>query len=298
MKEQEIFEEVRSVRNNNPGNLRAVGSDAQRKLTQPGYVLDRAIGFDKDGFAIFPDKETGMSAMQRQLRIDAGRGMTGTQMINKYAGRGDNTPLGRKYPNNPEAYVDNVFTKAGLDPNKPIDPKDLDTIQKRMIAQEGGARASEVYGGVSRPQDAQMVAQEPKSPEEEDIISRMNLAKRGMEMARRSWSSAMDIGRRVNQGEQPQELAAMFKMAENTVRFKDLRRAINEHIIEIDSKEQIEEGVGAVGKASIGRAIARAKNLKSMQNTKLVVPVENVQSGTTRSSTEKTPAAVIDIKQK
>lgn len=298
MKEQEIFEEVRSVRNNNPGNLRAVGSDAQRKLTQPGYVLDRAIGFDKDGFAIFPDKETGMSAMQRQLRIDAGRGMTGTQMINKYAGRGDNTPLGRKYPNNPEAYIDNVFTKAGLDPNKPIDPKDLDTIQKRMIAQEGGARASEVYGGVSRPQDAQMVAQEPKSPEEEDIISRMNLAKRGMDMARRSWSSAMDIGRRVNQGEQPQELAAMFKMAENTVRFKDLRRAINEHIIEIDSKEQIEEGMGAVGKASIGRAIARAKNLKSMQNTKRVAPVENVQSGTTRSSTEKTPAAVIDIKQK
>lgn len=298
MKEQEIFEEVRSVRNNNPGNLRAVGSDAQRKLTQPGYVLDRAIGFDKDGFAIFPDKETGMSAMQRQLRIDAGRGMTGTQMINKYAGRGDNTPLGRKYPNNPEAYIDNVFTKAGLDPNKPIDPKDLDTIQKRMIAQEGGARASEVYGGVSRPQDAQMVAQEPKSPEEEDIMSRMNLAKRGMEMARRSWSSAMDIGRRVNQGEQPQELAAMFKMAENTVRFKDLRRAINEHIIEIDSKEQIEEGMGAVGKASIGRAIARAKNLKSMQNTKRVAPVENVQSGTTRSSTEKTPAAVIDIKQK
>lgn len=298
MKEQEIFEEVRSVRNNNPGNLRAVGSDAQRKLTQPGYVLDRAIGFDKDGFAIFPDKETGMSAMQRQLRIDAGRGMTGTQMINKYAGRGDNTPLGRKYPNNPEAYIDNVFTKAGLDPNKPIDPKDLDTIQKRMIAQEGGARASEVYGGVSRPQDAQMVAQEPKSPEEEDIMSRMNLAKRGMEMARRSWSSAMDIGRRVNQGEQPQELAAMFKMAENTVRFKDLRRAINEHIIEIDSKEQIEEGMGAVGKTSIGRAIARAKNLKSMQNTKRVAPVENVQSGTTRSSTEKTPAAVIDIKQK
>lgn len=298
MKEQEIFEEVRSVRNNNPGNLRAVGSDAQRKLTQPGYVLDRAIGFDKDGFAIFPDKETGMSAMQRQLRIDAGRGMTGTQMINKYAGRGDNTPLGRKYPNNPEAYIDNVFTKAGLDPNKPIDPKDLDTIQKRMIAQEGGARASEVYGGVSRPQDAQMVAQEPKSPEEEDIMSRMNLAKRGMEMARRSWSSAMDIGRRVNQGEQPQELAAMFKVAENTVRFKDLRRAINEHIIEIDSKEQIEEGMGAVGKTSIGRAIARAKNLKSMQNTKRVAPVENVQSGTTRSSTEKTPAAVIDIKQK
>lgn len=298
MKEQEIFEEVRSVRNNNPGNLRAVGSDAQRKLTQPGYVLDRAIGFDKDGFAIFPDKETGMSAMQRQLRIDAGRGMTGTQMINKYAGRGDNTPLGRKYPNNPEAYVDNVFTKAGLDPNKPIDPKDLDTIQKRMIAQEGGARASEVYGGVSRPQDGQMVAQEPKSPEEEDIISRMNLAKRGMDMARRSWSSAMDIGRRVNQGEQPQELAAMFKMAENTVRFKDLRRAINEHIIEIDSKEQIEEGMGAVGKASIARAIARAKNLESMQNTKRVAPVENVQSGTTRSSTEKTPAAVIDIKQK
>ena len=64
---KQTLSEVRSVRNNNPGNLRAADAETQRRLSQPGYVLDKAIGFDKDGFAIFPDKETGMSAMQRQI---------------------------------------------------------------------------------------------------------------------------------------------------------------------------------------------------------------------------------------
>ena len=129
----EILNEVRSIRNNNPGNLRAADAETQRKLTQPGYVLDKAVGFDKDGFAIFPDKETGLTAMQRQLQIDASRGMTGAQMINKYAPKADNTPLGQKYPNDPDVYVSNVFGNTGIDPNKPIDPKDIGTIQQAMV---------------------------------------------------------------------------------------------------------------------------------------------------------------------
>lgn len=138
---QETLNEVRSVRNNNPGNLRAADAETQRRLTQPGYVLDKATGFDKDGFAIFPDKETGLTAMQRQINIDASRGMTGGDMIRKYAPKNDNTPLGQKYPNDPDVYVNNVFTKSGLDPNKPIDPKDIDTIQRGMVKQEGGQGA-------------------------------------------------------------------------------------------------------------------------------------------------------------
>lgn len=160
---KENLNEVRSVRNNNPGNLRAADAATQKKLTQPGYVLDKAIGFDKDGFAIFPDKETGLSAMQRQIGIDASRGMTGAQMINKYAPREDKTPLGQKYPNDPDVYTRNVFTQSGLDPNKPIDPKNIDTIQRAMIKQEGGQSAYDHFYGDEMGSD-QYVAATPSKP--------------------------------------------------------------------------------------------------------------------------------------
>lgn len=145
---KQTLSEVRSVRNNNPGNLRAADAETQRRLSQPGYVLDKAIGFDKDGFAIFPDKETGMSAMQRQIGIDASRGMTGADMIRKYAPKADTTPLGQKYPNDPDVYISNVFGGAGLDPNKQIDSKDIPAIQQMMVKQEGGEDAlAHFYGG-------------------------------------------------------------------------------------------------------------------------------------------------------
>lgn len=145
---KQTLSEVRSVRNNNPGNLRAADAETQRRLSQPGYVLDKAIGFDKDGFAIFPDKETGMSAMQRQIGIDASRGMTGADMIRKYAPKADTTPLGQKYPNDPDVYISNVFGGAGLDPNKQIDSKDIPAIQQMMVKQEGGDDAlAHFYGG-------------------------------------------------------------------------------------------------------------------------------------------------------
>lgn len=160
MPNKNILNEVRSIRNNNPGNLRAVDAKTQSTLTQPGYVLDKAIGFDKDGFAIFPDQEAGMSAMQRQIRIDAGKGMTGAQMINKYAPKDDNTPLGKQYPNDPNVYIDNVFTKSGLDPNKQIDSKDIDTIQRAMVKQEGGQGAYDHFYGSSVSSDQRLASTE------------------------------------------------------------------------------------------------------------------------------------------
>lgn len=118
---------------NNPGNLR--GTDALRR---PGYVLDKAVGFDKKGFAIFANPEDGKEAMRRQLQLDAvRRGLTGRQLINKYAPPSDN--------NDTDAYVKNVFGELGLDPDQKIDPQQLAAIQKLMVRQEHGKEGMQHY---------------------------------------------------------------------------------------------------------------------------------------------------------
>jgi RNA polymerase sigma factor (sigma-70 family) len=118
---------------NNPGNLR--GTDALRK---PGYVLDKAVGFDKNGFAIFNNPEDGKEAMRRQLALDAlKRGLTGRQLINKYAPPSDN--------NDTDAYIKNTFGELGLDPDSKISPEDLDRIQKLMVRQEHGKEGMNFY---------------------------------------------------------------------------------------------------------------------------------------------------------
>ena len=58
--------------------------------------------------------------------------------------------------------------------------------------------------------------------------------------------------------------------------------------------EQIQETIG--GAKSVLRSFKGAFKPKS--TTKKVMPVEKVQSSTTRAATEKTPAAVIDIQKK
>jgi hypothetical protein len=127
---------------NNPGNLR--GTDALRK---PGYVLDKAVGFDKNGFAIFNSPEDGKEAMRRQLELDAlKRGMTGRQLINKYAPPSDN--------NDTDAYIKNTFGELGLDPDSKISPEDLEKIQRLMVRQEHGKEGMNFY----YPQRRQMVA--------------------------------------------------------------------------------------------------------------------------------------------
>jgi len=214
MPNKNILNEVRSIRNNNPGNLRAVDAKTQQYLTQPGYVLDNAIGFDEHGFAIFPDQEAGMDAMQRQIRIDAGKGMTGAQMINKYAPKDDNTPLGKKYPNDPNAYIDDVFTKSGLDPNKQIDSKDIDTIQRAMVKKEGGQGAYDhFYGGSNGPLFAARARAGANDP--------IDLYKKIM--------GFKDINEQNQSKKSPTKITST--LAENSIRFKDLRHKIHEQII-------------------------------------------------------------------
>lgn len=66
--------------NNNPGNLRYY-----ENLHKPGYLLDEATGSDKYGFAVFPDKETGVRALTRQVKINQNKDLTVREFISSYA---------------------------------------------------------------------------------------------------------------------------------------------------------------------------------------------------------------------
>ncbi len=126
---------------NNPGNLRFY-----KGLNKPGYVLDKAIGVDDKGFAIFASPKDGLDAMQRQLALDTQkRGMTGKELINKYAPASDN--------NQPDVYVSNVFGQLGLDPDSKISKDDLRRIQQLMVRQEHGKEGMYHYYPETNPKN-------------------------------------------------------------------------------------------------------------------------------------------------
>ena len=113
-----------SIRNNNPGNLRYAG--------QPGAVKDPS------GFARFENPAAGMAAMTKQIELDTQkRGMNLTGFINKYAPRQDN--------NDTDAYINNMATALGIDPNQRIPADKIPMLQRAMIRQEGGRRAVDAY---------------------------------------------------------------------------------------------------------------------------------------------------------
>lgn len=100
------FEGSRSFRNCNPGNL--------RWHNQIGN-----IGKDKDGFAIFPDYETGFAALCRQLTAAcSGRSKvyspydTLYRFFERYAPSSDN--------NKPREYAERVAHKLGISPETQI----------------------------------------------------------------------------------------------------------------------------------------------------------------------------------
>lgn len=82
--------------NNNPGNLMYAG--------QPG-----AIGQDAQGFAIFPDYQTGLTALDNQITLDASRGQSISQFTSIYAPSSDG--------NNPTSYAAQIASAAGLSPS-------------------------------------------------------------------------------------------------------------------------------------------------------------------------------------
>ncbi len=93
-----------SYRNNNPGNLRAgVGQS----------------GTDANGYAIFPDYQTGFAALERQVDINIGRGLSLDEFFGGkpgvypgYAPSGDS--------NDPGKYSQVVAGWLGIDPNTPL----------------------------------------------------------------------------------------------------------------------------------------------------------------------------------
>ena len=72
----------RSWRNHNPANLRYGREEHARR--------NGAIGFDKNGFAIFPDEETGKRAAMASLRSPAYQARTINEAIAKWAPKSEN----------------------------------------------------------------------------------------------------------------------------------------------------------------------------------------------------------------
>ena len=93
-----------SCRNNNPGNLRAGNG---------------ATGVDSRGIAIFPDMATGEAALEHQVDLNIGRGLTLDEFFagkpGVYAGY---APAGDS--NNPSGYSSTVAGWLGIPENAPL----------------------------------------------------------------------------------------------------------------------------------------------------------------------------------
>ncbi|EHN1695346.1 hypothetical protein KG383_002696 [Salmonella enterica subsp. enterica serovar Newport] len=99
-----VTKNTRGMRNNNPGNLTAAPNS-------PG----------KDGkFNIFYSQRDGIAAFFRQMMLDGDRGSpTLRDEIKKYA---------PKHENPTEAYIQDVARRTGIDPNKPLNLHDRETL--------------------------------------------------------------------------------------------------------------------------------------------------------------------------
>jgi hypothetical protein len=117
---------VKSVRNNNPGNLRFAN---QRGST----------GKDATGFAIFPTPEAGMIALEKQIRLDMGRGDTLQKFINDYAPAADK--------NNPRKYIQFVSEQTGIQPGEQIPESKIPLLMAAIVQMEGGDSASSYFAG-------------------------------------------------------------------------------------------------------------------------------------------------------
>jgi hypothetical protein len=93
----------RSWRNNNPGNLK-FGKFAEKQ---------GAISQDEQGFAIFPDYETGRKAKATLLfESPSYKDKTITEAINRYAPREDDNPTSN--------YVQAIVQATGMPPDTPL----------------------------------------------------------------------------------------------------------------------------------------------------------------------------------
>jgi len=122
---------VRSVRNNNPGNI-------DRGSSQ----WEGAVPGNDSRFETFATPEHGVRAMTKTLYTyqDRHRLSTVNQMVSRWAPPTEN---------NTAAYVNSVASAMGVDPNQPVDLRSNPELAERMITSmirhEGGAEASTYF---------------------------------------------------------------------------------------------------------------------------------------------------------
>ena len=99
--------------NNNPGNLR--------------YVGQAGASQGEGGFARFPTPEAGYQALISQIQLDASRGLTLEEFINKYA-----PPI----ENDTSLYLRQMVSAVGASPTTPLKNINLDTLARAMAKKE------------------------------------------------------------------------------------------------------------------------------------------------------------------
>lgn len=109
--------DIRSKRNNNPGNVKAVGDQAR----------------DKDGFRIFATMQEGLEAMQGNVvrKIQKGDD-TIAKLIAAYEGTDT-----QKDPYATAAYIKRVEKTTGIERNTQLNGANFQAVIAAMIAQEG-----------------------------------------------------------------------------------------------------------------------------------------------------------------
>jgi hypothetical protein len=113
-----VLGNTRGVRNNNPGNLKAVGDQPR----------------DSGGFRIFATQEEGIAAANAQLDRYAARGInTISGIASTYAPASDN--------NNVAAYISALTKATGKGPNEPLGPADRQALLQGIFAHESGSSA-------------------------------------------------------------------------------------------------------------------------------------------------------------
>lgn len=131
MRLRQLTEAPRSVRNNNPGNIRISKADWQGKVGNDGE------------FETFDSPEMGARAMAKLLtNYQSKYGLnTVNGIINRWAPASDN--------NDPKGYAAQVARNMGIDPNDEIDlrsnPEMLRNMMSYMINVEGGRGANNYF---------------------------------------------------------------------------------------------------------------------------------------------------------
>ena len=123
-----------SYRNNNPGNLRCQPSGVPFSYQSAAG----ATGCDSANFAVFSSADGGSQALNTQVTIDAGRGLSIQEFINKYAPADDG--------NNPTSYAAAIAAATGLSVTDPLSAAlDGSTIPDTS----GSSGESAVWSGIS-----------------------------------------------------------------------------------------------------------------------------------------------------